>query len=349
MRKEEPIVSCALSARIGLAASLALGLSGCGSLPDAQVSYYQAKSQITVKVTRSVLCDSKNVPLVANTASPSVTHMADLKKARTTNLAGLRGSFTDTDIKFDFYEDGRLRTINASQVGQGDAVVKAATTFATTLAAFDASSALPAFPTECTFIRDVGGGKPLTLTYEGVVDLSKTDVQDISADGASAAYAAQLKSVMSNICVKVGDAEVPVEMVMYKGVAGDPVVTATQPALVWIEIGARKPGNLCVTDLWRGRLPVSQMGKEYQIPIPKAKAFGKQTLSVAFTESGAVTSMQYTTNSGAAGALGTVNALATIAQPESTSAKTADLKSQADLIVQQQRLLQCQADPKSCK
>jgi hypothetical protein len=62
-----------------------------------------------------------------------------------------------------------------------------------------------------------------------------------------------------------------------------------------------------------------------------------------------LTSVQYVSNSGAAGALGSANSLATIAQGETTSAKVAEVKAEADLIAQQQRLLQCQADPKSCK
>lgn len=347
MRNDESTVRRLVSARIGIAAALAFGLVGCGSLPDAKVNYYQTTSQITVKVTRSVLCDTKNFPVVANVAAPNVTHSADLTKPRSTDLAGLRGSFTDADIKFDLYEDGRLKAVNATQTGQGDAVVKAATTLATTIAAFSTTSTLPSYPTECTFIKDVGGGKPLALSYEGVLNLSTKDSQNIPADGASAAYASRLSAFLGGICAKVGETELAAKLVEYTG--SDAVVTATAPAMVWVEVGTVRPGNLCVPDLWKGRLPVAQLGKEYKIPLPKAVVFGKQTLSLAFAESGAVTLMQYTTASGTAGALGAVNALATIAQPESTTAKTTDLKNQADEIVQEQRLLQCKADPKNCK
>jgi hypothetical protein len=347
MRNVKTTLSRIIVALAGLAIALAFGLVGCGSLPDAKVNYYQARSQITVKVTRSVICDTKNFPVVANVAAPNVTHSADLTKPRATDLAGLRGSFTDADIKFEFYEDGRLKTVNAIQTGQGDAVVKAATTLATTIAAFSTTSPLPSYPTECTFIKEVGGGKPLSLIYEGVLNLSKNDSQIIPADGASAAYASRLSAFLGGICAKVGETEVSAMLVEYTG--SDAVVTATAPAMVWVEVGTLRPGNLCVTDLWKGRLPVAQLGKEYKIPLPKAVAFGKQTLSLAFAESGAVTSMQYTNASGAAGALGAVNALASIAQPESTTAKTTDLKNQADEIVQEQRLLQCKAEPKTCK
>lgn len=77
MRNDKSTVRRLASARIGIAAAMAFGLVGCGSLPDAKVNYYQTTSQITVKVTRSVLCDTKNFPVVANVAAPNVTHSAD--------------------------------------------------------------------------------------------------------------------------------------------------------------------------------------------------------------------------------------------------------------------------------
>ena len=344
------LVSGARAAALtGVVAAYVVSLSGCGTIPDAQVSYYQAKTQFTVKVTRSVMCDAKNLPLVANTVAPSVTHSADFARAQSTRLTGLRGPFTDSDIKFEFYEDGRLKTINATQTGQGEAILKAATTLASTMTAFAAGTAVPAFPDECAFVKEVGGGKPLTLTYEGVVDPFKTDPQSIPPDAASAAYADRLKSAISGICVVTKGVEVPVQPVQYKANDGDVLIAARQPALLKIEVGTPMPGNGCSGALWQGRVPVAQLGTEYTLPVPRAAAFGKQTFGAAFAESGALTSVQYVSNSGAAGALGAANSLATIAQGETTSAKVAEVKAEADLIAQQQRLLQCKADPKSCK
>lgn len=325
------------------------GLSGCGAIPDAQVAYYHAKTQVAVKVTRSVLCDAKNLPIVANTTVPSTVHSADPVKPQSLSLAGLRGPFTDSDIKFEFYEDGRLKSINASQTGQGESILKAVTTLATTLGGFTVGAAAPAFPEECKFVKEAGGGKPLTLTYEGVVDLSKTDPQEILPDGASAAYAELLKSAISRVCVVTKGVDVPEQPVQYKRNEGDVLVAARQPALLKIDVGAPAPGNLCPPTLWQGRVPVAQLGKDYVLPVPRAAAFGKQTFGAAFAESGALTSVQYVNSSGTAGAVGAVNSLATIVQGETTSAKVAELKAQADLIAQQQRLIQCLADPKSCK
>jgi hypothetical protein len=336
--------------RIGTVTAGLLGLLlvGCGSLPNGTISYYQAKSQVTVKVTRSILCDSKNNPLVASSATPSVAHSANFAKSYSTDLGGLNGTFTDSDIKFDFYEDGRLKGVNATQTGQGEAIVKAAVTLAATVGAFASDNKTLTYPKECAFIKDVGGGKPLTLNYELALDPANNGAQPISPDGASSAYADWLKEVIPDICAIVRRIEVPAAPMAYA--ASDAVVIkARQPALVTVEVGAVTPGLGCDASIWRGRVPVAQLGVEYPLPIPKPAAFGKQTLSVGFAESGAVSSIQYVSTSGAAGALNAANTIAGAMQDESTSAKAADVKAEADLIAQQQRLLQCRADPKSCK
>lgn len=334
----------------GVVLVFVVSLAGCGSIPDAQLSYYQAKSQVTFKVTRTVGCDAKNLPIVANTVTPNVTHTADLtKKPVLVNLAGLRGTFTDSDIKFDFYEDGRLKGVNASQTGQGEAILKVATTLATTLGAFGASEAKSPFADECAYVKAVGGGKPLTLTYEGIVDPSKTTQQTIPPDAASAFYADKLKSAIGDICVVTQDTEKPLQPVQYKVNDGDVLITARQPGLLKVEVGTPTPGNGCSATLWQGRVPVAQLGTDYNLPIPRAAILGKMTFGAAFAESGALTSVQYVSNSGASAALGSVNSIATIAQGETTSAKIAEVKAEADLIVQQQRLIECRAAPASCK
>lgn len=334
----------------GACASAVASLAGCGTVPDAQVSYYLARTKVTVKVTRSLICDSKNLPLVANTVTPSVTHSADTaSRAQVTSLAGLRGTFTDSDIKFEFYEDGRLKTVNTTLTGQGETVIKAATTLASTLTAFATGEPVPSYPDECAFVKERGGGKPLTLTYEGDVDPTKADPQRILPDAASAAYADRLKNAIGGVCVVAKGAEVPVQPVQYKPNDGDVLIAARQPALLKIEVGTPTPGNGCSASLWQGHVPVAQLGKDYQLPVPRAAAFGKLTFSAAFGESGALTSVQYVNSSGAASALGAANSFATVTQGKTTADKVAEVKNEADLIAQQQRLLQCQADPKSCK
>lgn len=337
------------TALAGGVSAFVVSLSGCGTIPNAQVLYYQAKTQVTVKVTRSVMCDAKNMPLVANTATPSVTHFADTSSPQLMHLSTLSGMFTDSDIKFEFYEDGRLKTINATQTGQGEAILKAATTLSSTLTGFEAGTFVPSFPDECAFVKETGGGKPLTLTYEGVIDPLKTDPQNISPDAASAAYVERLKKAIRGICAIAKVAEAPVQPVKYTAKDGDVLIKARQPAKLKIEIGTSTNGNGCSAAIWQGQIAVAQLGKEYQLPVPAPAVFGKKTFSASFLESGALSSIQYANNASAAPGLGTTNSLATIVRGETVATKAAEVKAEADLIAQQQRLLQCHADPKSCK
>lgn len=68
--------------------------------------------------------------------------------------------------------------------------------------------------------------------------------------------------------------ELPVQPVQYKVNDGDVLIAARQPALLKIEVGTLTPGNGCTASLWQGRVPVAQLGKDYQLPVPRAKAFG---------------------------------------------------------------------------
>jgi hypothetical protein len=88
---------------------------------------------------------------------------------------------------------------------------------------------------------------------------------------------------------------------------------------------------------------VSQMGALYKLPIPTPVLFGKEALAAAFAESGALTPVQFTSTTGTGQALNVLSAGQTALKPETTTQKA------ADLIAQQQRLVGCLADPKSCK
>ena len=86
----------------------------------------------------------------------------------------------------------------------------------------------------------------------------------------------------------------------------------------------------------------------YDLPIPKPALFGKQSLALVVAPSGAVTSIDYGKVSGAGDASGSLAAI--LAAPSATAVDmVAVAKDQADLIVQQQRLVQCKAKPKTCQ
>ena len=145
-----------------------LALTGCAHLPDATVHYYLPKTDVSFKVVRTVTCDENNNVLAADAVTPTVTHFADrdsVDSAKSVSLAKLRGAFSDSDVKFEFYDDGRLQGFNGASTGQGEAILKTAIAIAGVTVAFDA----PTISTSevCKDIKKFGDEKPLVLTYQG--------------------------------------------------------------------------------------------------------------------------------------------------------------------------------------
>lgn len=107
-------------------------------------------------------------------------------------------------------------------------------------------------------------------------------------------------------------------------------------------------GACGTANLWSGTALVAQHGETYTLPIPRARLFGKQVFAASFDEAGALTSLGYNKDSGAAPLLATIQAGAD-ALNTTAAEEAAALKSEADVIAAQQRLVSCRADPKNCK
>ena len=89
----------------------------------------------------------------------------------------------------------------------------------------------------------------------------------------------------------------------------------------------------------------------WRLPLPAAILLGRQDMSLTLSDAGAVTSLHYGKSGASAGlAAGFYAGAASLAAGAPTpSDAVAALKAQSDLIVQQQRLLLCQARPADCK
>ncbi len=101
--------------------------------------------------------------------------------------------------------------------------------------------------------------------------------------------------------------------------------------------------------LWEATIPVAQAGKEYQIPIPAAAAFGKQVFKVEFSDNGAVTELHYGSDTGATGAIDSIQAFVDQVKPRGAAALAKELDDQVALIKSRQNLLKCQQDPGNCQ
>lgn len=314
------------------------------------MTYYLPQTKATFKIIRTVACDATNVPIVSTAVTPTITHTADFALGHSLDLAKLKGQFSDTDLKFDFYEDGRLKGINASTTGQGETILKTVVSVVTAVLAFDGGSRL--FPKECAEIRKASDGKPLTLTYQGEVNL--TDVggvgQSIVPDTTSGYYAQELVSVIDDVCAIALSSQAGRAPVAPQLSAGAPRIVARQPGSVLVRVVAGPPTAACGgKQVWIDLVPTAQFGTDYDLPVPTPALFGTLAFTAGFAESGALTSLQYTTAAGAGQALNVLNTALVATQGKTAEQKAADIKAEADLIAQQQRLVQCLADPKSCK
>ncbi|HUR41456.1 MAG TPA: hypothetical protein VM240_09855 [Verrucomicrobiae bacterium] len=329
-----------------LAALCTTILAGCASTPAVTLNYYGVKWNAMATVTQTVGCNADKTRLIAIPAvSVATTYSSDLSKPRQIDIKKLDGLFSDADFAMTLTEDGRLKTINQSSTGQGEAIVKSAVGLLA-VAGIPKHLALDTKPlAECDLIEKWGGGKaPVTLLYKANIDEAKLGQpgQPIDAAPESKPLYDLLKAKLPKITMDVGRSS---------EVASRPVYSSASSNVVLLEL--QKTGLVDITvqqdsaPIGGARLIIPTSGI-YNVPIPKAALFGKQGFTLALSDAGVVTSIGYVKTAGTAGAL---NALASIAGMETSTAaaKAAELKAQADLIAQQQRLVLCETKPADCK
>lgn len=322
-------------------------LTGCARTPPVSVNYYLTRSALHARVIRTVACDASNTPVIANTVTTEVLHSADPDKIRTTDLSKIDSAFANSELKAEFYGDGRLKGINATTVGQGETIIKAAIK----LAQF-AGEAPPRASIEeaCKAFRIAFADKTLTLILDIRDALTPgRDLIPILPEPTSADQFQKYQMIAGDTCLRFGRAFTPTQGPAVHPSGSDLVIVkARQPGLLETAITAGPSGDCTAGVLWSGVIQVGQLGKEYEIPIPKAALFGKQVFAVAFDDSGALTSLSYNKDSGAASLLNTVQAAGEALQTTDAE-RLAALKGEADIIAAQQRLVRCQTSPKTCQ
>lgn len=341
---------------------LASMLTGCATTPDTTINYYLAKSSVKFTVLRTIACNTRSHVVMSHAVTPVVSHSADKadKESRLEiDTSALKGAFSDADLLVTFYDDGRLKSLNTSTTGQGEPVFKTAITIATLFLALEGSPT--PYPSECKLIAKIGEGKPVTLKYGGMVDLTNGELQTIPPEAASEYYHRELISAIGPILVQVGDRNTPKRPIEpetdSEAASAEPSLSsnssftdsrsaliAREPALVRFELVTPKSSE----PLWSGSLPVAQLGIRYELPIPNPGMFGKRQVAATFAESGSLTSIHFLSNTGAGQALNVVNSGLTGFAPKTTAEKAAEVQAEADLIAQQQRLVRCLAEPEAC-
>jgi hypothetical protein len=119
-------------------------------------------------------------------------------------------------------------------------------------------------------------------------------------------------------------------------------------AVVNLAIDGHAGDMLQSTQIWGGAVLIP-MRETYQIPIPSPAMFGKTAFGISLSDYGSVTSLHYGETDGASEAMGAVGQIANVLKPKTTEDAINELKGQADLIAQQQRLIGCEVSPLTCK
>lgn len=331
-------------------AALAIVLaSGCSTIPDVTYHYYPTAWKTSVALAQTLGCSKDKNRLVIQNGIANVTtnYFSDRdQKPSSFTIRSLHRWFSDNDFAMNLTDDGRLKSINQSTAGQGEAIVKATVTLAMTAGGMSPSppGAIPV----CDDIEAAGEGKPVTLNYKGTVDSTKVgqsfnlDVAPESADlQGKIARKYPLPQLIATVS-KTTDLE-----------SGASSVVSMDASVVPLKL--QKTGYIDLSfkadsaEIGGARIVVPENCGEacfYSLPIPKAALFGKQTFALTLAESGAISSVAYGSLTGAPGAL---NSLGSLLTPETAAQRANDLKAQSDLIAQQTRSVLCKTKPDECK
>ena len=323
-------------------------LSGCASTPNVIYSYYPSDSNSIVTVTQTVDCNSAKTDIVvASSASVNTVYFADYtKEPYSIEINKLDGTFADSDFTFNFFDDGRLKSINGSTTGQGETILKSAIALGTAVAVLGGGApAAPKAIPECDTISKWGGGKPVTLNFTKKIDYKK-DTDGLPHNLEPVPDSAGLYSKLSGKLHKPQVTVMPphaIKRSAYANDKSDNIVPLNLQDTENIKLDVSASGLI-------SSYTITIPGKNtFTLPIPKAALFGKQSFALTLSEAGAITQIEYGKTTGAAGPLNIATSAATSAAPESDATKAAEVKGKADLIVQQQRLVHCLSDPAKCQ
>lgn len=348
-----------------LALLLSAALGGCAAIPDLTLSYRPVAWTISASIVHTITCtaDGQRFWVQRSAAFAPVYSAGPPDDRFQIKLKELDRFYADAELSVGFTDDGRLKSINQSVTGQGEAVAKAFFTAVTTLsvaqaggetnellAQKDGKTAPPAqAEAVCKVVRAWSTQDPkqrpsvalvqtASLAEPGLAAAKLLPEQEALAQELAAvgqAFGAQIKLTESDSALQ------PVPKPR-SDVASDEVGLRLQQIGAVIASASDPKGAM-----GSAKLPVP-LKDSFVLPIPKAALFGKQSFSLSLAESGRIAQIGYGRTSGAAAALGAVNALAGAGTAKDT-AEAAALKAAADLIAQQQRLNKCLESPADCK
>jgi len=341
--------------RVAVALVSACSLTACASTPDMTVHYFLPRVDLDMKVTKSLACDADNNIMQVVSGTPTASYSADGSLSRSIEISRVDGFFSDADLTFDFKDDGRLSGVNVETAGQAEEIVKTAmTVLQPILGAVGLTEARGITPKEaCEKIAAWGGqNKTISLTYVGTMrfaDQAGTAAFALEPDASSIFYDSQLAPLIGSVCASAGKSLVRQAMGVQPGTKGDVRLQLKQPAISDVQVrNFAKPkcdGGSAI--VWQSFVPVPQHGDDYDVLIPRAAAFGKQTFTMTLSDAGTVKQLKYGKINGVKQALNAANTAINTVNPSPTDRTKAANDRMAE-IAAQEKLARCLADHSKC-
>jgi hypothetical protein len=351
-----------------IVAMLCLVSTACASTPPVTVNYYLPKGALDLQLARSVACSPSDAVYEAvKVTSSGMVYSADLNSPEAVSIRAFQGDLANAEVGLTLTEDGRLSAFNTTQTGQGSQIVETAIGLAGMVMGLATDSDPNAVAEACKYIRANGKDNVITLTYilrepfdqairQGAqpIDLPVRKLQVISTD--QERFNA-MQPLLTELCFYIRIPASSKPRIEYsRGARSDIEVKLREPAPVDASIATGSETECSESSaikdatprVWRATLLIPQFGKTYPFPVPAAQPFGKQVVKFGLADSGAVTSLTYGSEQGSSSLLGSVAKAIDEFKEDSSSAKAAEIKAQADIIAQQERLLACRVSPSTC-
>lgn len=351
-----------MNAKHALGVIATLLFTGCATVPDVTVRYPKVTWQARASVIVTVGCNAAGDDLrYARMAAISPSYSRDLgAEPLEFRVRDLERKAADIDFSASFTDDGRLRGINHSSTGQGEAVFRS-------IASLDSALTLAGISTLtfsngmnqprrtpiqelCADVLRWGDGKPVSLTFTATLRPEHLGGEPISLKASTDSE--QMANSLSRF-LPVYEAQVSIDTnsKMPQSIQSDEDTERFVPLhlqetiriVTTIKETRTDPAGTKVLAAPGFLAPSASI---YAVHIPKPALFGRQGFSIGLGDAGNVTSISFGQSSGTSPSL---NAAVSAIGMSTESAETAAMKAEADLIAAQQRLVACRTRPEACK
>lgn len=341
--------------QILLLASISSTIFGCAKMPDAIVNYYLPESKVVISANQTVSCIDESNPIVKTDVTFVPIYSANLNQQKTIDFSKLDTLYAGGEATLVLTDDGRLSSFNTTATGVGGEVIDTIISLIDILGVREE----PAKSEDACKIVNKLAGK--TKDIQNPLSIVLTSMVTFSGDNTSPNINAtpfKIKEYPESIYKEISPAlgELSIEgklartvtpTLSAKKVTGQ-AIALLEPAIVTLEVTQKGPVAANETK-YTASVSVPQLGTDYMVPIPNPPLFGEMVLELSLSESGKINSLKYGSVSGAENAGTSLSALHDHFGSQTDEEKAKELKAQADIMAQQQRIVICKATPSLCK